>query len=134
MKLNPYLTFDGNAREAMTFYAEVLGGEITMSMRFSEMPEEAHWPGMVGDEMAHVSVTLPGGDTLMGSDSGGLTHEGFHGHSLQAAFDTIEEAEAIFDKLSDGGTVVMPCEPTFWAKAFGMCTDRYGVSWMVSCD
>ena len=134
MKLNPYLTFDGNALEAMTTYADILGGEITMSMRFGDMPNEAHWPGMNEDEMAHITVALPGGDALMASDGGGRAHQGFHGHNLQLAFQTAEEAQAKFAKLAEGGEVIMPCEPTFWAKAFGMCKDRYGVSWMVNCD
>ncbi len=133
MKLNPYLTFDGNAQEAMTFYAEALGGTVADAMRFGDMPESDHWPGMPADEMAHIRVDF-GGQSLMASDGGGRTHEGFHGHSLQTSWDTPEEAKAAFDRLAVGGEVIMPCEPTFWAKAFGMCKDRYGVTWMVNCD
>jgi PhnB protein len=133
MKLSPYLTFDGTALEAMGFYADALGGKVTSTMRFGDMPKADHWPGMPGDQMAHVRVDF-GDQSLMASDGGGRPHHGFHGHSLQTSWGTPEEAKAAFDKLSEGGEVIMPCERTFWASAFGMCTDRYGVTWMVNCD
>ncbi|WP_172293049.1 VOC family protein [Pseudoruegeria sp. HB172150] len=134
MELNPYLTFDGNCEEALTFYAGVFGGEITSLMRFSDMPD-TEW---VTDEnksmVAHASLQL-GDREILASDTGGMSpHKGFSGVTLQTGWPTVEEGKAIFDKLSEGGKVEMDFAETFWAKGFGMCRDRFGVGWMVNCD
>ena len=134
MKLNPYLTFAGKAEEAMTFYAGALDGTVTGAMRFGEMPKEDQFPGMDPNGMAHIRVDFANGDSLMASDDPNPDHAGFHNVTLQTAWDTPEGAKVAFDKLAAGGEVIMPCDKTFWARAFGMCRDKYGVRWMVNCD
>jgi len=133
MKLNPYLSFDGNAREALDYYCATLGATLTSSMTYGEMPGDFDW---VNDgnkhRLANGQITL-GDQSILASDGPGFEpHKGFEGVTLQTSFDNVDEAKAFFDKLAADGTVRMPFEPTFWAKGFGMLTDKFGVSWMVN--
>lgn len=135
MKMCPYLTFDGTARAALTFYAEILNGELAEVMRFDEMPgSETKFDADIGARLAHGQVRF-GGQLIMVSDTMGT--EPFAGHSgfnIQTNWDTFEAAEAAFAKLSQDGTVTMPFAPTFWTKGFGTCRDKFGVGWMVNAD
>jgi PhnB protein len=131
MQLNPYLTFDGQAREAAEMYAKSLGGTVENLMRFGDMPDSSMVPPGMEDRLAHARVVFPGG-TIMLSD-GMVEHRGFHGHSLQLDFDSVDEARAVYDALMEGGTAIMPFGKTFWAEAYALFLDRFGVSWMVNC-
>ena len=136
MDLNPYLAFDGTCEEALSFYAGVFGSEVTNLMRYSDMPDMPGVSGALSRKVAHARVAI-GGKTLMASDHAAEfagAFPGYAGFNLQIGFDTVEKARAIFDALSDGGSVTMPFEPTFWAAGFGMCRDKFGVPWMVNCD
>lgn len=133
MKLNPYLAFPGNTAEALAHYAQIFGGSVENVMLFGDMPPEDHFPGMDPTQIANASLVLPGGGLLMANDTN-EPHTGFAGMSLMTDWDNPEDAKTAFDKLAEGGSVQMPCAPTFWAKAFGVCTDKYGVGWMVNCD
>ena len=133
MKLFPYLTFSGNAAEAITHYQAIFDGEIMANMSFGDMPPQ-DWVNEENKHLvAHAQIKL-GEDILMISDSINPTEAVPSGFSLNISFDTIEEAKAIFDKLAEGGEVSMPFEPTFWAKGFGVTRDKFGVSWMVNCE
>lgn len=132
MDLNIYLTFKDNARDALAFYADVLGGEVTDLMDFGEMPGD--WNPVIAKRLAHGRVAL-GTKSIMASDSwSDDDFKAFAGFRVQTAWDTVEEANAAFSRLSEGGVVVMPIEPTFWAAAFGICRDKFGVEWMCNCD
>ncbi|MEO0487408.1 MAG: VOC family protein [Pseudomonadota bacterium] len=134
MHLNPYVTFDGTCRAAAEFYATVFKSEIAELMTFGEMPDGGAPDPSLSELIAHARVPI-GDRQLMMSDTGPWSkHEGFHGMTLQLSMDTPEEAAALFAALSDGGEVSMPLEKTFWARAFGMCRDQFGVAWMVNCD
>jgi len=132
MQLNPYLNFDGNGAEAVAFYAAAIGAQIEMSMTFGEMPEQPEWvTDDVKDRLAHATLKV-GDSLLMVSDTAG--QEPFTGHSgvtLHLGVDTQEEGARFFEALSKGGEVLMPFEPTFWSKGFGMVKDKFGVSWMI---
>ena len=135
MKISPYLEFDRNGSEAAQYYADTLGGEIVMSMKFGDMPDQPDW---VTDDnrdlLAHATVQV-GDNLIMMSDTAGQDpFQGHHGVTLQIAVDTLEEGQALFDKLAADGEVRMPFEPQFWAKGFGMLRDKFGVQWMVNCD
>ncbi|KGK84574.1 VOC family protein [Pseudomonas stutzeri] len=138
MKLSTYLTFDGQAREAFTFYQQVLGGTLEM-MTFAQAPEAEHFPAEHRERIMHVCLTLDdyrlmASDTMPGMDCGSGSYEGIKGCSISLHPDSVAEGERLFAGLSAGGQVVMPMEKTFWAERFGMFTDRFGVSWMVNCE
>jgi PhnB protein len=135
MKLNPYLTFDGTAAEAMTFYQSILGGELTI-MTFGDMPDTSGVPEEAKSRVAHARlelgvIALQASDK-MGDSNMGQAHNGFSGFDLQIEPDSVASGREIFDKLSEGGEVLMPYEKTFWAEAFGLLKDKFGVPWMVN--
>ena len=130
-RLNPYLSFDGKAREAMDFYHDVLGGEMTVSTYgengMSRGPDDA-------DRVMHAQLEAPNGMTLMASDSPpGIpyTPPG-GGTSISLSGDDDAELSGYWDKLLDGGSVTMPLEAAPWGDKFGMLTDKFGVPWMVN--
>ena len=132
--LNPYLTFDGNCREVFDFYRSIFGGEFAATMTFADAPPDLNLPDDEKDRILHVS--LPVGDsTLMGSDSSatfGPAPVAGTNFSISVQADSNAKADELFAQLSEGGTVKMPMADTFWGDYFGMCTDQYGISWMIS--
>lgn len=133
MKINPYLIFNGQCDEAFKLYHAALGGYIVAHSRFGDMPDAPEMPEAQAARIMHVCLQL-GDYQLMGSDSMHDDEANMGGFSLSIQCDTVEQAHARFNALSDGGEVTMPVGETFWAKAFGMCKDRFGVRWMVNVD
>ena len=135
--LNVYLTFKGNCEEAFEFYKSVFGGDYTSKMRFSEMPPDPEYPVPEEnkDKIMHVSLPMGESTVLMGSDTGGSwgpeTVIG-NNFSLSISVASKTEADDFHAKLSAGGNVTMPMDSTFWGDYFGMCTDKFGISWMIS--
>ena len=127
-RLNPYIGFANNAREAMEFYRDVFGGELTLST-FGEMGAAA--PGEE-NKIMHAQLETPSGFTLMGSDTPtGMTRP--DGSFISVSLSGDDEAlRGYFEKLSAGGSVTMPLEKQMWGDEFGMCVDRFGVAWMVN--
>ena len=128
-RLNPYISFDGDARQAMEFYAQVFGGDLHMNT-FGEY-------GMAdspdADKIMHAMFETPGGFALMAADTPtGMQFEGGSRISVSLSGDDADELRGYWTKLSDGGTVRMPLEKQMWGDEFGMCTDRFGVDWMVN--
>jgi PhnB protein len=133
MQLNSYLIFDGNAREALTFYQSCLGGEIASMMSFGEMPGCDGMPAGAEDRLAHGCLVIDD-HLLMASDTmPGEPYEGIKGSSVNIAVDTVDEARRLFEELSASGSVQMDLQETFWAHAFAMLNDRFGVPWMINC-
>ena len=129
----PYLAFDGNCAEAMRYYEQVLGGKITVMMSGAESPAAAHIPKEFAHRILNAQLELPGGGQIFAGDAPGHTpYEGIKGVTLALNYDTVEEAESIFNALAQGGKVTMPYSETFWAKKFGMLIDKYGVSWIIN--
>lgn len=134
MKINPYLIFDGNCEEAFKRYAEVFGGKLPMLMRFSDAPDGGQVPAEFNNRVMHVRLEV-GDQVLMGSDNcPPMPYEGTKGVSISLNVDSKAEAKRIYDALSAGGQVTMELQQTFWAAAFAMFTDRFGVPWMVNCE
>lgn len=133
MPITPYLFFEGRAEEAMAFYAEALGAEVTMRMRFSEAPDPPP-PGMLppGSEnrIMHAELRIAG-EPLMVSDGGCAGAAAFAGFGVSLPAADAAQAQRWFDALAAGGAVQMPIGPTFWSPAFGMVKDRFGVLWMI---
>jgi PhnB protein len=133
MQVHPYLFFDGRCEEAIEFYRNVLGAEVTMLMRFKDSPEP-HAPGMVppGSENKVMHASFRIGDTMMmASDGQCLGKPNFQGFSLALSAPDDAKAEQLFAALADGGQVQMPMTKTFFSSHFGMVADRFGVGWMV---
>lgn len=130
-EMNVHLTFPGNCREAMAFYAEITGGHVEAMITFGETPAAADTPAHWHDRIIHASLNLRG-RRLMGADMTGECYQAPQGSAVHLEYEEVTQAEEIFARLSDGGTIIMPFEETFWARGFGMVTDRFGVPWMIS--
>ncbi len=130
VRLNPYLSFRDNAREAMTFYQSVFGGELTVST-FGDF-NASHDPADQ-DKVMHSMLEAPNGMLLMAADTPNRM-EYQPGGSITISLSGDDEAElrGYYEKLSADGTVMMPLEKAPWGDHFGMCTDRFGVNWMVN--
>lgn len=133
MNVTPYLFFDGNCREAMSFYAEVLGAPTPQFMNFSDMPEadKAQMPGFPADAVMNCMLMHEGG-MIMASDDLSDNVDKMAGVSIHLGFSTPEEARRVFAALAEGGNVTMPIEETFWSPAFGQVHDKFGTRWMIS--
>jgi PhnB protein len=127
--LNPYISFDGNAREAMQFYRDALGGELAMTT-FGEFGQ-AGTP--FADKIMHANLQTPAGFTLMAADTPpGMPFAPGSTISISLSGDDEAELRGYWDKLSDAGTITMPLERQMWGDMFGQCIDRFGVMWMVN--
>ncbi len=133
-----YLSFDGNCADAFKFYERALGGKLEVLMKGSESPMKDQMPdcgegGAFADRILHARLSLPGGGMLYGGDCPPqMGYEGVKGVSMTVDYDTTDRAATVFHALSDGGQVTMPMQPTFWARQWGMCVDKFGVSWIVN--
>ena len=136
MNLSIYLNFDGNCREAFEFYRSVFGGEFLTIAAFSEGPEDMPVADEEKDRIMHVSLPV-GESVLMGSDtstSQGPPFQEGNNFSVSCHPQTKEEVDRYFAAMSEGGMVVMPPADMFWGSYFGMCVDKFGVSWQFNCD
>ncbi|HET8878773.1 MAG TPA: VOC family protein [Arthrobacter sp.] len=129
-RLNPYLSFRDNARDAMQFYKDVFGGELTLStfadFQASQDPAEDNL-------VMHAQLESPSGLTLMGSDTPArMDYTPGNTYSVSLSGDDDAELRGYWDKLSKDGTVTMPLEVAPWGDAFGMCNDKFGVAWLVN--
>jgi PhnB protein len=130
VRLNPYLSFRDNAREAMTFYHSVFGGELTVStfaeFHASDDPAEQ-------DKVMHSQLEAPDGLVLMGADTPAqMQYQPQAGVSVSLSGEDEARLRGYWERLSEGGTVTMPFEKAPWGDTFGMCVDRFGTHWMVN--
>jgi PhnB protein len=134
MQINSYLLFTGQCEEAFKFYEKLLGGKIEMMMTHAGTPAESQVPAEWRDKILHARMTTPGG-VLMGSDAPPGRQAKPQGFSVSVSVEEPAEADRIFNGLADGAVAVtMPIQETFWARRFGMVTDRFGIPWMVNCE
>jgi PhnB protein len=130
VRLNPYLSFRDNAREAMTFYHSVFGGELALST-FADFHATADPAEQ--DKIMHSQLEAPDGLVLMGADTpNGMEYRPQAGVSVSLSGDDETTLRGYWERLSEGGTVTMPFEQAPWGDTFGMCVDRFGTSWMVN--
>jgi PhnB protein len=130
MLIQPYLIFPGNCRAAFEHYHKVLGGTLDMQTHADSPMKDQSPPGMQ-DAIMHARLTV-GEQLLMGSDDMPGPKAKMAGFSVSVTVDSAEEAEKVFAGLSEGGSVTMPLQETFWAPRFGMCRDQFGAAWMVN--
>jgi PhnB protein len=128
--LNPYLSFRDDAREAMTFYQSVFGGELTVST-FADFDASADPTEQ--DKIMHAQLETPDGLVLMGADTPeGMEYRPQAGISVSLSGDDEARLRGYWERLSEGGGVTMPFEKAPWGDVFGMCVDRFGTSWQVN--
>lgn len=128
-----YLALDGNCAEAMHFYEQALDARLQTLMSNGESPMAAHIPLEHHDRILHAYLVLPDGGALMAGDCmTNVPYEGMKGFSLTLNYPTVAQAERVFNALAPGGKVSMPMQPAFWAKTWGMLTDRFGTPWIVN--
>ena len=128
-RLNPYISFNGDARQAMEFYESVFGGNLTMNT-FGEYG--APDPGSA-DKIMHGMLETDSGFALMGADTPpGMDHDPGNNISVSLSGDDGDELRGYWQKLADGGTVTVPLEKQMWGDEFGACVDRFGIAWMVN--
>lgn len=135
VQMNPYLNFDGTAEAAFTFYKSVFGGEFAAVHRMNGAPGSEGLPEDEQNRVMHIALPIGEHFTLMGSDTlpsmghqlhaGNNVHLSLHPHSR-------EEADRLFNGLSEGGVIEMPLMDTFWGAYFGNFKDKFGVNWMVN--
>ena len=128
-RLNPYLNFNGNARQALEFYASVFGGTPTLStfadLGAKESPD--------ADRIMHGALETQAGYSIMAADvTSEMEYHPMAGCSVSLSGDDADDLHAYWDKLSAGGTTTMPLARQVWGDEFGMCIDQFGVSWLVN--
>ena len=128
-RLNPYINFDGNAREAMEFYRDVFGGELTINT-FGEFGGD---DPAIADKTMHAQLESPNGFTLMASDGAPGTEVKVGDNiTISLSGDDPDDLRGYWKQLSDGGQVTVPLEKQMWGDEFGQCIDRFGIPWMVN--
>jgi len=128
-RLNPYINFAGNARQALEFYGEVFGGEPTVST-FGEYGDGSA-PG--ANNVMHGQLETPSGYTLMAADlPPGEEHSPGNNMTVSLSGDDASELRGYWNQLSSGGTITVPLEKQMWGDEFGMCVDKFGIPWMVN--
>ncbi len=133
MQLDPYLLFNGNCKEAFTFYEKLLGGKIELMMTHAESPMADQVKPEWRDKIIHAAMKV-GDRMLMASDAPPEHYEPMQGFSVSINVKTPAEAERVFKALAENGQVRMPLQKTFWAASFGMLIDRFGTPWMINCE
>jgi PhnB protein len=127
--LNPYISFDGDARQAMEFYKSVFGGTLT-SNTFGEFGAA---DGPAADQIMHSQLVTDGGITLMAADTPPhATHTYGDNIAVSLSGDDAGELRGYWEKLSAASKVSVPLEKQMWGDEFGMCTDQFGINWMVN--
>jgi len=128
-RLNPYISFDGNAREAMQAYQGIFGGELALTT-FGELGAA---DGPAADRIMHGQLDTTSGYTIMAADTPpGMDHNPGSNIAVSLSGDDPDELHGYWDKLSDGGQVQVPLEQQMWGDEFGMCADQFGIGWMVN--
>jgi PhnB protein len=128
-RLNPYVSFDGDARQAMEFYKEVFGGTLTLNS-YGDFGQQ---DTPLADKIMHGMLETSSGFTLMGADSPpDMPLSPGNNFAVSLSGDDDAELRGYWEKLSAGGSVSVPMEKQMWGDVFGMCTDRFGIPWMVN--
>lgn len=133
--IKPYIAFPGNCAEAVDFYKSKLGAEVLFSQTYGESPMAGKVSGDNSDKIMHTSFKI-GDSVIMACDNVFSEHPTTIGDNISLALgtDDVPAAESTFEKLAEGGKVLMPMQETFWAERFGMLTDKFGINWMFNVD
>ncbi|PJE30727.1 hypothetical protein PSM7751_02928 [Pseudooceanicola marinus] len=129
-----YLFFNGQARSALNFYAEVLGGEVEHVLTYADMPEPPPLPREKHHWLMHGHMTSSYAEIMVSDRDGPEAAVDYMGFAIEIDDEDPGIAHHLFLRLSDRGEVILPFAPNFWAQGFGTCRDRFGVPWMINCD
>ena len=129
--ISPYIAFKGNCREAIEFYKSALNGEVLFTQTVGESPMSNMGPA---ENIMHCTIKIGNSTIMMCDDPTPDAGAGDGKISLAIGLNDPQRAKQIFGNLAKDGSVIMPLEKTYWAEAFGMVTDKFGVKWMVNCD
>lgn len=130
-RMNPYLSFADNARQAMEFYHDVFGGRLRMNT-FGEFGAQ---DSPDASKIMHSMLETDSGFLLMAADTpSGMEHHPGTNVSISLSGDDADELRGYWEKLSDGGAVSVPLDKQVWGDVFGACVDRFGISWMVNIE
>lgn len=136
--INPYIHFNGNAEEAFTFYRSVFGGDFAMIARFKDLANaEYPIPETEADKIMHIALPIGKTSLLMGSDTPefmGKHNENETRSKISISAESKEEADKLFNGLSEGGQIEMPIGDSPWGSYFGMLRDKHGIEWMIDYD
>ena len=128
-RLNPYISFADNARQAMEFYKGVFGGNL----KFNTYGEYGQAGTPEADNIMHGQLDAPNGMTLMGADSPPATeHNPGNNIAISLSGEDVAELHGYWDQLAAGGSVSVPLEKQMWGDEFDMCTDQFGITWMIN--
>jgi PhnB protein len=130
MKLNPYLNYGGNCKEAFEFYAQNLGGKINAMIPFGDQPGPGNAPPDWKNKIMHANMSI-GQTEIMASDAPPDRFQPMRSVYLSLQVESTPEAERIYKLLSEAGDIFMPMEETFFAHRFAMLRDKFGTSWMI---
>lgn len=133
MRINPYLSFNGDCKAAFELYAKTFGGRIDAMFTHADAPTADEVPAPMRNQIMHAQLSV-GDQVIMGADCPAQYREKPQGFSVSLHVDSIDEAERIYAVLSEGGTVSMAIGETFWALRFAMVTDRFGIPWAINCQ
>lgn len=129
----PHLSFNGNCAEAMRFYEQALHGKLKALMTNGDSPMAEHRPKEAHHLIFHAYLELPDNGVLMADDAPqNMPYGSMRGFRLALNYNAVKQAMAIFNALAEGGNIVMPMQPAFWAKTWGMVIDRFGTPWIVN--
>ena len=131
MQINPYIFFNGNCAEALSYYQKVLGAQIVAKMPFGDGPPDMPIPAEWKTKIMHSCLTIDG-EMLMASDGTPGDYNKPQGFRVALQVEDPADARRRFDALADGGSVQMPFGETFFSNGFGMCIDKFGIPWMVN--
>lgn len=134
MSVDVYLTFNGNCREAVQFYAEAFGTNVPKIMTYGETPPNPEFvlPEEAKQLVMHTRLTISGSNVMFSDVFPGMPFVMGNNISLSIVSDSMDEIRSAFDKLKEGGTVVMELQETFWSKCYGSLTDRFGINWQLN--
>jgi PhnB protein len=131
MRLEAYLYFNGRTEEALAFYGRTIAAQTLSMMRFRDSPEGATTTPEWQDKIMHATFRI-GSSLIMVSDGVHAEPQVYSGFSLSISVEDSVQAEKLFTALSEGGSVRMPWQATFWTSGFGMVSDKFGIPWMVT--
>jgi PhnB protein len=131
-KINPYIGFNGKTREAMEFYQDIFGGDLELQ-EVAGSPMEQYWKSAPAGAVYHSALTDGDDIIIMGSDMSGPNGH-ISGNIIQLAITCVSEADInnLYNKLSEGGTIMDPLKDQFWGATFGAVKDKYGINWMLN--